>query len=383
MSKDLVITKETKEIKLSSNLEVKLKSQQPSPTPTYEPKFLLVGGDNNTDQYTCLTNDNLDIGNWATVSDIFDNFTMFSALTTGASIYFGNASTTSLAFRINVVTATTQSSNLVLEYWNGSAWTITSTMSEAAFAPFYTYGNQLFGRAQSENVRIGNTSGWAQNTENGITAYWFRIRITSTLSANITANVVVRVIPCLEVDFAGFIHQSSAIAVNLPVPFRSTNATLANVYIGSFPMNSLAFTKATGGTGSVVINVQRGIDTSQNVNLYIGWMSPSSGNCKFSVSTMPIAIGTSMFTSAQTPASTETDLTSVITNTPGTYISTVFSLPVQNMTTKYTNGSTDALAISISRLQSDPQDTINDTVYLFQASLSYFVTTVGLQSQFY
>src|SRR5437763_540696 len=112
------------EKKLSSIIETKI----PLPSQNYETKFLTIGADNITDQYVCQTNDNLDQGNWATISDVYNTFTMFPALTTNASIYFGNPTNT-MAFQINILTTPVQSSNLVLEIWNGSVWMTVTTMS--------------------------------------------------------------------------------------------------------------------------------------------------------------------------------------------------------------------------------------------------------------
>lgn len=354
----------------------------PSPIPNYESKFLTVGGDNNTDQYTCLTNDNLDIGTWATVSDVYNNFTMFSALTTGASFYIGNPTNT-MAFRINIVTPTSQSSNLVVEYWNGTAWTSVTTMSLLASKPFYSYGNTLFGRAQSETVYLGLTTGWVQNTVNSISNYWFRIRIASTLSSNIQANMLVRNLPALEIDIAGYVHQSGLVTSTLPLAFRSTNAPAANVFAGSFPMTGLSFSKATNASANTCINILRGADTSKPVNLYFGMFSATAGNAKFQISTMPITIGGGIFSTAQSVPATETDTTIVVANTPNTYVSSVVSLPISNMILKKTDGTTDALGICVTRLSNDIQDTINDAVIIFQSALSFFAVNLGLQSAFY
>src|ERR1700690_2190693 len=143
------------------------KLYDPSPLPTYELKSTLIGSDLITDALVCMTNDNLDVGTWATVSDTFNNFNLFSVLTTGASTYFGS-SVQSLGMYINVVQSTTQNSQIICEFWNGNAWTTPATMSSLASKPFYTYGSNYFARTQSEIIMLGLTSGWTQNTLNGV-----------------------------------------------------------------------------------------------------------------------------------------------------------------------------------------------------------------------
>lgn len=372
-----------KQVTLNKSAEVKESKVNASlPSPNYEAKFLLVGSDNFTDQYVCQTNDNLDVGNWASIPDIYDSFTMFPVLTAGAAIYFGGTTNT-MAFQINITTATSQSSNLVIEYWNGTVWTAINSMSMLATKPFYTYANALFGRTQSERVYIGLTNGWVQNTLNGLTYYWFRVRITSDLSTNIVGEAMVRVIPALEVDAAGYIHQSGLVTSSLPIALRGTAIPLANVFPGDFPVAALNYVKASNGNANICTGVLRGIDTSKPIKLNLSWFSPSAGNLKLSISSMPVVIGQTMSTSAQSTPPTENTTTVVVTNTPGTYMFTSVSIPINNMILKNANGSTDILAIGVMRLSNDVQDTINDSVYLFAATLSFFAVSLGLQSSFY
>ena len=359
----------------------KIETKSPALSQNYENKFLLVGSDNITDQYVCQTNTNLDVGTWTTIDSVYQSFTMFPVLTAGAAIYFGNPTNT-MAFQINITTATSQSSSLVVEYWNG-LWTPVTTMSMLATKPFYTYACVLFGRAQSERIQIGLTTGWVPNTVNGISNYWFRVRIASDLSANIVGEAMVRVQPALEVDAGGYIHQSGLITSSLPIALRGTAVPLANVYPGDFPIASLNFVKASNGNANICTGVLRGIDTSKPINLNLSWFSLGAGNLKLSVSSMPVVIGQTMSTTAQATPSTENTTTVVVTNTPGTYMLTTVSIPIYNMILKNTNGSTDILGLSVTRLSNDGQDTINDSIYIFGATLSFFAINLGLQSAFY
>lgn len=369
---------ETKE-----KIETKQIKSNTGTSQNYEAKYLLIGSDQFTDQYVCQTNDNSDTGNWVTISDIYDGFTMFPTLNTNASIYFGNQTNT-MAFQINITTTPSQSANLICEYWNGSAWTPVTTMSLLATKPFYTYANKLFDRVQSERVQLGLTTGWTQNTLNGVGPYyWFRIRITSTLASNYVAEAISRVIPSLEVDVAGFVHQSGLIVSTLPIALRGNAIGLANIYPGDFPIASLNYLKASNLNSNICTGVLRGIDTSKPINLNLSWFSPSSGSVKWQISSMPTVIGQTLSTSAQSTPATENTITVVVANTPGTYMLTTVSIPIYNMILRNTNGTSDVISINVMRLSTDSQDTINDSVYLFAATLSFFAINLGLQSTFY
>jgi hypothetical protein len=76
--------------------------------------------------------------------------------------------------RVQLSTSTTGGDPLVLEYWNG-AWTTPGVFSDFSFGFTGSAGDE-YALRWSQNVD------WVQNTVDGTTLYWVRIRFTSTPS---------------------------------------------------------------------------------------------------------------------------------------------------------------------------------------------------------
>ena len=84
------------------------------------------------------------------------------------------------------VAMATGTGGMVAEYWTGAAWTDFATSNIQSSNPYYPYGNAMFGRAQSEQIRFDRILAnglWTANdaASLGTGTYWVRFRLTGTI----------------------------------------------------------------------------------------------------------------------------------------------------------------------------------------------------------
>jgi hypothetical protein len=114
----------------------------------------------------------------------------FQGATPNHCIYFGSARRDVASnpikhwgAELNTVAAGVGGS-YVVEAWDGAAWSEIGVLAVGTQSGF-VYGNELFLRASSEeDLRWGldETSTWATTSVNGVTAYWVRVRIATTVT---------------------------------------------------------------------------------------------------------------------------------------------------------------------------------------------------------
>lgn len=78
---------------------------------------------------------------------------------------------------------------VLIEYWNGSAWTSVPFMCVLSGPPYSRQCRYLC-TAADQQVRFGLTTGWVKNTVNSVSAYWVRIHLTTAIT---TAPVLSRI----------------------------------------------------------------------------------------------------------------------------------------------------------------------------------------------
>jgi len=76
--------------------------------------------------------------------------------------------------------------DVILEYWNGSSWAEANGENRSSTSPYTPYAKEYFGRVDAEDVRINLAicQNWTKNDPptTGTDRYWFRWRVTSTLT---------------------------------------------------------------------------------------------------------------------------------------------------------------------------------------------------------
>jgi hypothetical protein len=96
------------------------------------------------------------------------------------------------------------SADLIVEYWNGSAWT---TCPLDTLATVYPTGNEdeLFKSTGQWVLNVGHLTAWATTTVNSVAAWWIRIRLNAvttwtTSPANATTAIYAQKTPHVEVS---------------------------------------------------------------------------------------------------------------------------------------------------------------------------------------
>ena len=148
------------------------------------------GGDSHTRGMRVFTNTNQEAGAWADITSALilkdaSTVALLPATTAGNCMYVGGDvkfpgikidNTTAMALGTGAV---------VLEYWNGTAWTEFLHMSSDADAPYNQYARAIFERANaSEQVRFNTQiiTPWAAKALNGTTKYWVRMRVVTAIT---------------------------------------------------------------------------------------------------------------------------------------------------------------------------------------------------------
>lgn len=158
-----------------------------------EPSKMQIGeGGYDVGTITYLTNDNLEAGTWTDVTasaNSFDNstFNLFSGTAAGNCLYIGR-SVNPVGAKFDVTTATTSvtaASDVVWEYWDGSAWTAFCVMQTDASDPHYFVTDCFVSSVAKTHVRFGikSNTALANKTLNGFDRRWVRARVVNTLSS--------------------------------------------------------------------------------------------------------------------------------------------------------------------------------------------------------
>lgn len=182
--------------------------------------------------------------------------------------------------------------SIVVEYWNGASWVAIEQMSTLASAPYTQYANDLFLRAQSEQLRypLAFLSSWAKNDPMslGTNYYWIRYRIASAITTAPTFEQWKLHTARFEVNSDGateyfgaarypkdlLVHQ----AINSPVTGSSpSNAAVAFTAGTTLTLNRNQFNDNQVHSFGSILTIPTGIDTSIPLTIEIGWY-PDTNN---------------------------------------------------------------------------------------------------------
>lgn len=254
------------------------------------------GGDSHTRGMSGLTNTNLEAGTWDDITDDIKNddavsAPLFAGVAAGNCFYIGGDQefpgiktdiTTALAIGTGAV---------VLEYWNGSAWTEIPHLSSEADAPYDQYAQAVFERTGNEQIRFGidEISGWATKSLNGITKYWARFRIVTAITTSPAADRIKLHTNRSEINADGLVEHfgnaepqrellwhrslmeelSGFSQPNISIPVAS-NLTIQALN------NGWADNAKDGST--TIVNSKPGLDTSRYLIYEVGWYKSAAGN---------------------------------------------------------------------------------------------------------
>lgn len=196
---------------------------------------------------------------------------------------------------------------LVFEISNGAGgWIVIRIMAaDDHQPPFTSYAQDIFGRVAIEAVRFGDTSLWAPQAINGVSKYWFRVRVITaplgvvpvleqaqlgTSRTEISGAGVIEHYGQAEVTRDLVMHQRLFDDLAGASPGNVTIAFSPNVSIT--PIENLFSNGVIDGVGAIV-TVPDGLDTSRTVELDVHW-KPSvatAGNVEFETNLVQIKVG--------------------------------------------------------------------------------------------
>ena len=171
-----------------------------------------------------------------------------------------------------------------VEYSNATGgFTAFDTLSTQANFPYAAYGNAIFERAQSEQVRYDDIQSLnVPATVNGITKYWQRVTITSAITAVPVADQVKLSPNRTEINSDGFIEYFGRAE---PSRLLNWHRRLEDDLAGASPLNDtltlaqqITITPidnefAAGGLdgNGGIIPIPTGLDTSRELVYRFGW----------------------------------------------------------------------------------------------------------------
>ena len=218
----------------------------------------------------------------------------------------------------------------VSEYWDGAAWTETPMLVTKADAPYYTYADQLFERAQSEQLRLQQgfvNSGWTKNDPpgTGTDRYWLRFRISSTITTAPTLTRIKLHTNRIEINADGFMEYFGAARVQLDfawdlgmlAPAASTPSA-QDVYLSDtldIGRNFNTFRNVAVDRISFVTKVPPNMCTSCPVVFSWGGFTDnnSAGNIDWVVRWAPLRVGDGVFPTAAAAPTLAVEQQEVIT----------------------------------------------------------------------
>ena len=132
--------------------------------------------------------------------------TIFDDLTNGVFYIGDDVKFYSLEYDV----ATVLSGIIILEYWNGSAWTSLNNMTTQASRPYGSYENLIFTAVEEQDSRFdvrltGATFNWSLSTINGSNKYWVRLRPSGTLTTSPVLNFLRVLYNSTKIDNEGIL----------------------------------------------------------------------------------------------------------------------------------------------------------------------------------
>lgn len=278
---------------------------------------------------------------------------------------------------------------IIAEYWNGSSWTEFNHMSTEAEGEYLPYAKLIFERAQSEHIRFNDAIGndWAKSDEVslGISTYWIRFRIISTVTTPPTFEKIKIGTNRSEINNDGFVEYFGSARPKGTLPFDTSGFLAANnspanfdVYLSdNLGVGRVENTFESGATDRVgmVLPFPLEIDTSIPIIAKFSFVSDTSSTNTYdftlrhahsrSGSTVGISTGT-----APSSASTEQSIFQSVTP-PGQYeqFTVTFELDISDVIPKDSLGVGDLFWMTIQRHGST--DANFGDVIMIQLEVSY------------
>ncbi len=251
-------------------------------------------GDSHQRNMAVFTNTNGEVGTWDDITTDVEDSTTSTAVFPGTGIdntvYFGGDVTFPGVSVIISSALTLGAGSLVWEYWDGVAWTAFDVLATKDGPPYSQYGNAVFERVDTEEIRFsdGIISAWATTSLNGSTKYWARCRITAAITTIPDTDFVklstnrANFSPCGFLSFFGDAEPVRDLLVHQRLSDDLAGASPANASLGLTtnititPIDNHFQDGVLDGFGMIVI-VPEGSDTSRSFALEVLW-APNTNN---------------------------------------------------------------------------------------------------------
>lgn len=350
-------------------------------TPDNPKESCFGGGDSTTEGMMVLTTtDNAEFVDLTDVaSNTSEDFGLFNgSVAVGTSTYIGS----DLPLKGIKVTCNNTSypitGYVVREYWNGTAWTLFETCVTDANPPYTQRGRLIASVNGAEQVRFGDMSDQAEISIDGNTKYWFRFRITETLSTDGIYTQIKMHTSRYEINsdgvteyFGDAIYEKDLnMHWHLTEDVEGLSPSNENIDFAqdmSLVYNDNEFTSSgTDGRGGYII-MPEGIDTSKKVKIELLWhpMDNNAGNILCRCNTAQIVVGETLDGSI-TSEQNET-LLPVIAGSDNVLQKTTLSVDVEQLLPG------ELLVFTIKRIGNDSSDTYGGSLAMVNIrAIGYF-----------
>jgi hypothetical protein len=260
-----------------------------------EPSEMYVGeGHYDIDRVYVLSNTDGEVGAWTdntdgALSEDAPPFELFAGTAAGNCAYIGRQTNpVGCIIQVNTPCACAES-DIVAEYWNGTAWVefYTSVVKDAS--PCYTPSTYFMNTAGTYQVHFGlrTNSPLAIKVINGKSAKWVRLRVVNMLPSVPELEMMKPHPNSSEIDSDGFIKYFGDARIVQKLAFEYSdasslgNTTDQSLYIGK--KVGISGTKNSFGAGVLsavgfTVTVPRNTDTSFPLKLDISHSSTVAGN---------------------------------------------------------------------------------------------------------
>jgi len=250
-----------------------------------------------------LSNSNLISGTWVDNTALALSgaipatpFNLFQGVSPGNCMYFGSDKDI-FGFKINISTATTsiaKLTDLIWEFWNGSAWISFNVMQVFPSAPQHSYLNSFISSQSSFQIRFGLTTlaPFALLVLNGVNKNWVRLRIINAIS-NIPAGDYVKIhtsSTLINTDGTIEYYGNARVFKDLSIETFSSGLVTSSQEFFFAPNLSVAKPNNVFSHGSIIrvgfsFKMPIEIDTSFPIKLNIGFVcnNSNSGNVLWTI----------------------------------------------------------------------------------------------------
>nr|QBK89447.1 MAG: hypothetical protein LCMiAC02_05420 [Mimivirus LCMiAC02] len=356
------------------------------------PSTVMIGeGKYKNSTITVFSNDNLEAGTWvdnttAALSSDNSTFNLFQAVTAGNCLYVGSTSNI-YGIKANVTTTTTSTpskSDVIAEYWDGSAWTSLNSMQLLATSPYYHNMDSFVTSANKQHIRYNVTSAtnMPNKTLNSVNKKWIRYRIVNAITGLPQAEYIKLHTNAQKINKDGYTEYFGNSRGSCELNFNTypSNSTPGSQEI--FLADNLSVAKidnkfADGSVTRIGLSTYVKIctDTSFPIKLHFAFMgdSDTTGDVEWKVRYALTTSGSSVYhnaTDAPSEASgvtTVTKISSIAVNSKNKDIREVIELNIENINVNPSSGDEHIMFISLERDASggNSNDTYPGAVSIF------------------